>query len=88
MTDLSRRLFLSFAPLIVAAPAIVRASSLMPVKVVDAPAVMATGWNEAGSLFVYNGSVWKELLRPGIRDIIRRYDTLPVVWPLQFRATA
>ena len=34
MTDLSRRHFLSFAPLIVAAPAIVRASSLMKVRAI------------------------------------------------------
>lgn len=39
MTDLSRRRFLSFAPLIVAAPAIVRASSLMPIK-----AIRDSGW--------------------------------------------
>lgn len=74
--SLTRRSFLGGAAALLAAPAIVRASSLMPVYVIDDPANVFNALNPAAI---------RDLLCPGLQLITGVYHPLPEFWINHFR---
>lgn len=86
MSDLSRRGFFGF----LAAPAIVRAASLMPIRalssviIVDDPLWNGVGYDEP----ILSGEAIRDLLFPGLQLITGKYCDLPKQWPAAFAANA
>ena len=79
MLELPRRSFITGLVSLLAAPAIVRASSLMPVKALPFDNINIRF--EAGT---YNLREVQNLLLPGLEEIRSQYELLPAVWERLF----
>jgi hypothetical protein len=75
----TRRGFLRGMATLIAAPAIVRASSIMPVRVLDEE------WSPSQIIRFRTGPIsmtqMRELLLPGLREISMRYTGVQNRWP-------
>ena len=87
----TRRAFLTGLISFVAAPAIVRASSLMPVKMIE-PEIIQIGYGITRMDVARTGSgvcltTIKDLLLPGLRNLVLKEDKYSAMWEKVF-ATA
>ena len=83
---IQRRAFLGGLLSAFAAPAIVRAASLMPVRAIAAPPPDLLEIIDGNSLLSMERL--REFLLPGLFDITGRYRALPVQWDNVFTVTA
>jgi len=89
MVDLVRRRFIwGAAATIIAAPAIVRAASLMPVKAL--PRGLAYSFAQTKEIVasnIFNLGQIRELLLPGLLEYRSSYDAIPSEWERIFATT-
>jgi len=91
----SRRQFLRGLATALSAPVIVKAASLMPVKVM--PEVLRAGYlpwsfplppikTEGAPFIPYDGTAMRDLLMPGLRKITGDYQSISSQWEKVFAA--
>lgn len=86
MIQSNRRAFLSGFAAIIAAPAIVRASSLMPIKPLEARFInVQVGLGYAFTRKAISQQHMRDLLMPGLNNLmLKSYDTIPSQWHMVF----
>lgn len=87
----SRRGFISGLISFVAAPAIVRASSLMPIKALetefDGLAASLALTKEIIAANIFNLGAVRDALLPGLFEVRMSYDVLPSAWETLFASS-